>query len=165
MEFRELYPNIKVSLRKFESLKPFFVKQARERDRKSCLCKKHVKTQIVFSACMKFRKALLKKNPELESSVSVPKTVTEAATLTLCPKPEGSMFHNIKCLERQCSECGVHKLQLLPEENSDDSLVHWSWYEYVPTGKFLSNGQEKKKLHLYQKKLHLRSCLLISRNF
>ena len=107
MEFRELYPNIKVSQRKFESLKPFFVKQARERDRKSCLCRKHVETQIVFSACMKFRKALLKKNPELESSVSVPKTVTEAATLTLCPKPEGSMFHNIKCLERQCSECGV----------------------------------------------------------
>ena len=146
MEFRELYPNIKVSQRKFESLKPFFVKQARERDRKSCLCRKHVETQIVFSACMKFRKALLKKNPELESSVSVPKTVTEAATLTLCPKPEGSMFHNIKCLERQCSECGVHKLQLLPEENSDDGLVHWSRYEYVPTGKFLSNGQEKKKI-------------------
>ena len=96
-------------------------------------------------------KGFVKKNPELENSVSVPKTVTEAATLTLCPKPEGRMFHNIKCLERQCSECGVHKLQLLPEENSDDGLVHWSWYEYVPTGKFLSNGQEKKKIALVPK--------------
>ena len=91
-----------------------------------------METQIVFPSCIKFRKALLKKNPELESSVSVPKTVTEAGTLTLCPKPEGSMFHSIKSLERQCSECGVHKLQL-------------------PTGKFLSNGQEKKKIALVQK--------------
>ena len=86
-----------------------------------------------------------KKNPELESSVSVPKIVTEAGTLTLCPKPEGSMFHSIKSLERQCSECGVHKLQL-------------------PTGKFLSNGQ-KKKIALVPKETPLLQLLAYFKEF
>ena len=36
--------------RKFENLKPFFVKQAKERDHKSCLCRNHVEMQIVFNA-------------------------------------------------------------------------------------------------------------------
>ena len=55
LEFQHLHPEVKVKQRKFESLKPFFVKQATERDRRSCLCRKHVETKIVFDACMKFR--------------------------------------------------------------------------------------------------------------
>ena len=54
MEFKELHPEIQVKQRKFENLKPVFVKQAKERDRKSCLCRKHVGTKMVFTACMKF---------------------------------------------------------------------------------------------------------------
>lgn len=56
----------------------FFVQSAREKDRRSYLCRKHVETQIVFEDCMKFRKAV--------------------------------------CLIRECSDCGVNKLELLPEE-------------------------------------------------
>ena len=41
-EFQQMHPEVKIQQRKFESLKPFFVKQAKERDRKSCLCRKHV---------------------------------------------------------------------------------------------------------------------------
>ena len=60
LEFQALHPGIKIKQRKFESLKPFFVKAAKERDRKSCLCRKHVEIKIVFGDCMKFRKAALK---------------------------------------------------------------------------------------------------------
>ena len=84
--------------RKFEYLKPFFVKQAKERDRKSCLCRKHVKMKIVFTACMKFRKAALKNS---DQSIPVPKTVTECVNLTLCSKEHGASYHDIKCLERE----------------------------------------------------------------
>lgn len=48
LEFQELHPEVKVKQRKFESLKPFFVRQAKERDRRSCLCRKHVETQIAM---------------------------------------------------------------------------------------------------------------------
>lgn len=45
LEFRDFHPEIQVKQRKFENLKPFFVKPAKERDRKSRLCRKHVETK------------------------------------------------------------------------------------------------------------------------
>ena len=47
IEFQKLHPEVKVKERKFESLKPFFVKQVTERGRRSCLCRKHVETKMV----------------------------------------------------------------------------------------------------------------------
>ena len=151
LEFQQLHPDVKVKQRKFESLKPFFVKQAKERDRRSCLCRKHVETKIVFNACMKFRQGIVKETDLSHDEYPVLKTVTEAAEKTLCPRQEDKLFHNIKCLERECDSCGVDALPLLPEETTTEGSVHWSRYEYVPTGKFLSNGQEKKKIALVQK--------------
>ena len=151
IEFSTLHPEIKVKQRKFESLKPFFVKQAKERDRKSCLCRKHVETQLVFSACMKFRKAVMKNSAAGDLPIQVPATLSEAVESTLCPKPEDAPFHNIKCLQRECDQCGVALLKLLPEESSDEGSTRWSRYDYIRTGKFLANGQEKKKIALIQK--------------
>ena len=51
-----MHPKIKISQRKFENLKPYFVKGARERDRQTCMCRQHIELQIVFKECMKFRK-------------------------------------------------------------------------------------------------------------
>lgn len=85
------YLNVKVKQRKFESLKPFFVKQAKERDRRSCLCRKHVETKIVFNACMKFRQGIAKE-ADNNNEYPVLKTVTEAAEKTLCPEQEISYF-------------------------------------------------------------------------
>ena len=134
--------------RKFEYLKPFFVRQAKERDRKSCLCRKHVKMKIVFTACMKFRKAALKNS---DQSIPVPKTVTECVNLTLCSKEHGASYHDIKCLERECTSCGVDAFDLLTEEKSEEGSVHWSHHESISTGKFLPDGKEKKKISLIQK--------------
>jgi len=142
-EFKELHPEVTVKQRKFESLKPFFVKQAKERDRKSCLCRKHVEAKIVFDACVKYRKERARNHSD---DAEIWTSLTDVAESTLCPKQDGNTYHNIKCLERKCDSCGVSKL-VLPEENSDGS-VKWSKYEYIGEGKFLSNGQEKKKISL-----------------
>ena len=61
MEFQALHPDVKIKQRKFESLKPFFIRAAKEKDRRSCLCRKHVEAQIVFKDCMKFRKNICRK--------------------------------------------------------------------------------------------------------
>ena len=90
------YPEIKIKQRKFESLKPFFIRSARERDRRSCLCRKHVEAQMVFKDCMKYRKALSKKSG---ATVVIPSRLTEAANLTLCQKNDGQEYHNLKCLK------------------------------------------------------------------
>lgn len=148
LEFRDFHPEIQVKQRKFENLKPFFVKQAKERDRKSCLCRKHDETKMVFSACMKFGKATPVNSNEY---FPIPTTLTECVDLTLCPKPDGSSHHQIKCLERECSSCGIDGFKLPLEETCQEGSVRWSCYEYVPTGKFFEDGQEKKKISLVQK--------------
>jgi len=148
LEFQQLYP--KVKQRKFESLKPFSVKPAKERDRRLCLCRKHVETKIVFYTCMKFHQGITKE-ADNNNGYPVLKTVTEAAAKTLCPKQEDQLFHDIKCLERQCDLCGVDASPLLLEEMATEGSVCWSCYEYVSTRKFLSNGQEKEKIALVQK--------------
>lgn len=147
LEFQELYPEIKVKQRKFENLKPFVVKQEKERDCKSCLCRKHVETQLVFTACMKFRKSV--KNSH--QSIAIPQTLTECVNLTLCPKWNGASYHDIKCLERECNSCGVDWFALLPEEISEEGSVRWSCYENVPTGKFLPDGKVKYRISLVRK--------------
>ncbi|CAH3159233.1 unnamed protein product [Porites lobata] len=127
LEFRNLHPEIKIKQRKFENLKPFYVKQARERDQTSCLCRKHVETRIVFTNCMKFRKFLVADDNQ---SPPTPKTLNEAVEMTLCAKEEGRGYHNLKCIERMCEDCGVYKCPLLAEESSDNGLVKWSCYDH-----------------------------------
>lgn len=100
---------------------------------------------------MKFRKAVLKKRSDALDDVVVYTSTEETANSTMCPKPDNSEYHSLNCLQRNCDKCGVKKLKLLPEESSEDGQVTWRRYEYVPTGKFFPNGQEKKKITLVNK--------------
>ncbi|XP_031553522.1 uncharacterized protein LOC116290592 [Actinia tenebrosa] len=122
----------------------------REKDRRSCLCRKHVETQILFKDCMKYRKSICTNN----ASAPLHSSLTELVNTTLCKKPEGQIYHNLKCLTRECKECGVNKFVVLPEELSESvqDEVTWKHYTYVGTSKFSSNGQEKKKVTLVIKK-------------
>ena len=97
---------------------------------------------------MKFRKVLVADDNQ---SPPIPKTLNEAVEMTLGAKEEGRDHHNLKCIERMCEDCGVDKFPLLPKESNDNGLVKWSRYEYVPMGKYLPDGPEKKKITLVQK--------------
>ena len=101
-------------------------------------------------ACMKFRKAQ-KNSAGGDQSIQIPATLPEAMDPNLCPKLEGASFQNIKCLQRECDQCGVDLFKLSPEENSDEGCVCWSHFNYITTGKFLASGQEKKKIALIHK--------------
>ena len=149
IDFKTEYPDVQIKQRKFEALKLFFVMAAKEKDRRSCLCQKHVEIQVVLQF-MKFRKSALQNTVPL---LPVPGMVTEAVNATLCPKPEGSPYHHkLKCLQRQCPYCGVSKFAFLPEELSKDGpATKWRRYNYIGTGKFQSNGQGKKKIALITK--------------
>ena len=155
VEFTAMHPDIKISQRKFENLKPFFVKGARERDRQTCMCRQHVELQIVFKDCMKFRKKVINSKEEgtNEAALEVYASVGNIIEQTLCPKPEGQKYHKLPCLKRECKDCGVDKLVLLPEERESVSNheVKWKRYDYVPTGKLTSDGKEMKKISLVEK--------------
>ena len=83
--FRAQHPEVVISQCKFEQLKPYFVKGARERDRRSCLCRKHEEARLVFNECVKFRNNVLKEAAHAETP-PVPSSLTEAVELTLCPQ-------------------------------------------------------------------------------
>lgn len=116
LEFQAIHPDVKIKQPKFESLKPFFICAAKAKDWRSCLCRKHVKTQIVFKDCLKFWKNACRKSGR--NDVSIPSNLTEAANLILFEKPNDQPYHKLKCLNRDCDQCGVDKFVLLTEELS-----------------------------------------------
>lgn len=65
------------------------------------------------------------KNKDQDEAVRVPVTITEAAEMTLCPNEEEDAYHKMACLERRCAQCGVHLMELLPEEASNEGVVMW----------------------------------------
>lgn len=148
--FRAQHPEVVISQRKFEQLKPYYVKGARERDRQSCLCRKHEEARLVFNECVKFRKNVLKEAAHADSP-PVPSSLTEAVEPTLCPKPEGSEFHKYCCISRTCDHCGTYLFRLLPEESSENGSVKWKRFECVASGKVTSSGEQQKKIALVQK--------------
>ena len=148
-KFQTEHPEVKLKQRKFESLKPFFVKGAKERDRQSCMCRQHVEAQMVFKDCMKVRSQL---SEQEGVDATVYTSLSEVISLTLCPLEGENRYHNITCLKRECNDCGVNKFDLLPQESSNEgNIVKWKRYDYLPTGKLGADGKEIKKISLVSK--------------
>ena len=101
----------KIGQRKFENLKPFFVRKAKVDDRQTCLCRMHVETKMVFTSCMKFRR-------QSNNGFPVWEHLTDVMNATMCPQQNGS-FHRRTCIERSCLECGLTSLQFSPDELDD----------------------------------------------
>ena len=102
---------------------------------------------------MKFRKRVIDASLEQRDELEVYTSVGSAIEQTLCLKPEDEKYHKLKCLKRECKDCGVHKLVLLPEEKEGvgNHEVKWKRYDYVPTGKLTADGKEMKKITLLEK--------------
>ena len=52
-----------MSQRLFESYKPFFVMQVKQKDRNTCCCRQHIEVRSLIKKCMEFRKHLYALNP------------------------------------------------------------------------------------------------------
>ena len=77
---------------------------------------------------MDFRRKVLKNNPILNGEFKVYANLFE----TLCQNLEN--VHKLKCLQRNCENCGVNNLNLMEEEKVDKEqlpVVQWERYEYV----------------------------------
>lgn len=134
-EFRNKYPDIHMGQRAFEKCKPFYVIEPRPQDRQSCCCCMHVEICMLFKECMTFRREVLKGKPEAERKrYPVFEHITDLVEETMCNKGDAP-YHKLACIDRQCEDCGIEKLQLLSEEKDTSlsaSLVTWEKFEYVP---------------------------------
>ena len=98
IDFKEKYPNVKISQRLYERHNPYFLIQARPCDRETCCCRYHVEARFLFKSCMDFRKS----NTPKSDQYPVFTHLTELKKNTLCPKEEGQDFHNLKCVQHGC---------------------------------------------------------------
>lgn len=148
LEFTRSNPNIKIGQRCFERLKPYFVREARTKDRQTCCCRYHVEAKSLFRTCMDFRRRHAPSGAD-NASVTYPvyEHLSDAVATTLCEKQSGSDVYNKSCLDRTCVSCGVSGFKLSPEElNTAESApnVKWERYEYV-------SMRDKQKLTLVRK--------------
>ena len=56
--------------------------------------------------------------------------LTELTNFTLCPKEEGQGFHNLKCVQRKCENCGVKQTQLSEQETATEGSPDVDWMRY-----------------------------------
>ena len=84
----------------------------------------------------------------LSTQFPVYKNANEAVSTTLCEKDETAEHHNISCLKRECSECGVEQFKMMDEEEGDE-IVDWERFEYVTVSS--KGSQVRKKLMLVKK--------------
>ncbi|CAG2200525.1 unnamed protein product [Mytilus edulis] len=135
----------------FERCKPYFVRPVRPKDRQTCCCKYHVEFKTVFKSCMEFRKKLLIENEPNECySTPVYDSISDVVNATLCEKVDGS--HNLQCLKRNCSDCGVKILNFLPCEldvSDTAEFVKWEKFENVSVN--VKGNKTIKKLMLVKK--------------
>lgn len=152
LDFIRDNPSIQVSQRMFEKCKPYFVRSVRQKDRQTCCCKYHVEFKTVFKSCMEFRRKLLRENDFSTQSNRLPvyDSISDIVSDTLCEKDDG--FHNLECLKRNCSNCGVEKLKFMPEEvnvSDDAQLIKWEKFENVTVN--VKGNKTIKKLMLVKK--------------
>ncbi|CAC5405684.1 unnamed protein product [Mytilus coruscus] len=150
IDFKNKYPSVKVCQSLFERCKPYFVRAASTKDRVTCCCRYHLEIKYVFKAAMNNRKKCYQNLPS-DTQFPVYASVTDMCNATLC-NPNENGFHDKKCLDRNCPNCGVKLLNFSNEElKTDDSSenINWECFEYINQN---TKHGPKKKLMLVQKK-------------
>ena len=115
-EYRRKYPNdLHLSESSFWRMKPFFVKQATQRDLEQCCCQMYTATKKCFRALMNYRRQ--KQSKELFDDLHA------LVAKTLCPKPEGELY-DVSCLKRKCTQCGTKTLRSV-KRSSLNQTTEW----------------------------------------
>ena len=110
--FQSAFPNINVSQRVFERCKPFFVRSANKKDRVTCCGRYHLEIKYVFKCVMENRRKINRTREE-SNQLKIYKDVYEICNETLCAKTDEG-FHLKTCINRNCNDCGVSKIILIP---------------------------------------------------
>ena len=157
-EFKESNPDIKIGQRSFETIKPFFVKPIRPKDKTTCCCRYHVEFGHDFCKCMQVRSDLHKSKNDVELKTKFPvfEHSSDMIEQTLCEKNDQERWHKKVCLDRECNRCVV-RADLFMKEETDQSEnskdVQWERYEYQTLK--TKGSLTKRKLVLVKKQTNV----------
>ena len=94
-QFKDAYPNIRLSQSAFESVRPKNIKLHSQATRQVCCCQTHVNIDYLRQTL----NLMLRANDR-----NIVQSNEDLVNLTLCKE------HNLKCIEQRCDNCGVHLL-------------------------------------------------------
>lgn len=123
-KYRASVPN-PVRQRKFEALKPWYVRALRVRDRQVCMCRYHVNFGMVCVALARVRR----KSPALPQPGHLGSAWAE---MCCCPPPAGEVHPAPACVNGRCSLCGPEKVVFSETERQGKTLVTWNTYAPAP---------------------------------
>lgn len=88
------------------------------------------------------------------------KRTSELWEQSLCPRPDGSDWHSLKCVRGECSRCGFHLIPLCDMEfdAGNQSQLEWRRFEMVTAG-VSKEGNPKKVVRLEYKHTKAREFL------
>ena len=122
------------------------MRTVREKDRQTCCRRYHVETRSVFKSCMDFRRNLFEKNcPEEQGQIKLFENLTDLYESTLFENSQD----RLNCINRNCGQCGVDRLQVLLEEKDATAYVSevpWEKCQYMSLD--LKKDRYIKKLRL-----------------
>lgn len=145
LDFKRENPNIAIGQRSFEGCKPYYVRQVRQKDRQTCCCRYHVEIKSCFKACMDFRKKYVQ-----DDLFPIFNDIGEISDVTLCAT--GDRYHDIACLKRMCTRCGIHKLQFHPDEtDTSDKAENVKWEKFENVDVNMKGNKTVRKLLLVKK--------------
>ncbi|XP_071122434.1 uncharacterized protein [Mytilus edulis] len=115
-DFLEQNQDTHIGFSKFFSLKPPNVKTYSNTPLQQCICE--------YCANVSLKIKTLKHKIK-----SFPENKYEAVNKTLCPKPNGALYHKRECIYRDCSSCGVSMLNELVKQICDEKCT-LTWYKW-----------------------------------
>ena len=169
--------HLKVSFVSFRKLRPFYIR--RLRDFNSCCCRYHQEMEEITMGFNNMRAGKFHLGVGVDScSCWCPDLCCRArdgGELTgvvacqsknytykrsshlweqcLCPRENGSQWHNLKCVKGECQNCGFKLIPLCEREvdPGNEAFLDWRRFEMVEAGKTKA-GDPKKVLWLEYKR-------------
>ncbi|XP_033752596.1 uncharacterized protein LOC117336235 isoform X2 [Pecten maximus] len=166
-KWKEANPNKAISYDKFTKLKPKVVKTQKHRKYLQCLCE--------YCENLRLKMVAINKLSQEQKPTLKMKSIQEAVEKTLCPRT--GPFHSLKCIDRECVDCGTGKLHADLIAALEEKDQEWKkWALQVSINK--RNGKEIKKKELtvskgktseliaeFEKELHFLSKHLFEANW
>ena len=130
-KYQKAHPDKKVSPSQFYVLRPRHVRPMAEAKYNGCLCEYCENINLKISALQRF-------HPHRINMYSL-------VNSTMCPKQDGSQFHQPKCIQRQCSDCGISALDELINNDNKDVPVQWKRWEVTKVKIHTNKGKRTIK--------------------
>lgn len=175
--FKSTYPAVKLSLRSFETLKPFFVRKLKERYTYCCIY--HIQMVYFKNDFNQMRQNKFghhaKEHPctcsicgrhsdarHCSANQAVFQHISDLLDSMLCPRPKDHEYHARRCLLGECPRCGVRKLSFCPYEIAIDSKeVVVKIFKDVGIGQVNAEGKEKKRKDLAVERMKSSTFILL----